>query len=110
MIWFNALHFRFNHASKSAKPEILQFVSLFLCFPCFEVSHFFFKLAYALQHRRALILCRKRGIVGVYQLGLKFEKLPLKRRSIPETYHCLRDILCSSERVHSGGNGGQIGH
>ena len=105
MIWFNALHFRFNHASKSAKPEILQFVSLFLCFPCFEVSHFFFKLAYALQHRRALILCRKRGIVGVYQRHTYMEEM---RAAISEweSWPRLSEQLPANDKWRSAGVGG----
>lgn len=91
-------------------PNVFQFVLLLFSFPCFEISHLSFKLAYALQHRRALLLCRKCGVVSIDQLGLEFDELPLKRGSIPETYHRLRNILCRLERSQGLGDSRQIGH
>jgi hypothetical protein len=100
----------FQRVSECPAPNLFKLIALLLSFPCFEISHLFFKFAYAFQHRRALILCRKRGIVSVDQLGLEFQKLPLKRRSIAETYHSLRDILSRLESRQRMGNGSKIGH
>jgi len=62
-------------------------------------SHFFFKCAYSLQQRRALILSRERGAVSVDELGLKFEELRLEGRSVPQIYHRLRDVLGALSEV-----------
>jgi hypothetical protein len=54
--WFAVLHARFHHASQSSWVDSLKLVTLLLSFPCFKISHLFFKFAYALQQRRLLLL------------------------------------------------------
>src|ERR1700733_12280343 len=82
MNWFAVCHRLLQRAHKNARWQFLQLVTLLLGFPCFQASHFFFKRAYALQQRRALVLRCKRGIVGVDQLGLELEELGLEGLSI----------------------------
>ncbi len=94
---FGSLCVWFQNISKSSHINFFKVIFLLFSFPCFEISHLFFKFAYCLQERRALIIGRHRAILGVNDLGLKFDKLPLKRGSIAQTYHRLRDILSRSE-------------
>lgn len=86
---FALFHSFFRYVGEQAGVEIFQFVALLICIPCFKCSHFFFKLAYALQQRRALILCCERGVVSVDELGLKFDELRLKGRTIPQALSSL---------------------
>ncbi len=58
MRMFGRLHAFFQGVSeRGAVPDLGKFVALFLCVPCFKASHFFFKLAYALNHSHLLCLC-----------------------------------------------------
>ncbi len=93
MHWFGDLCLRFQSISKDTPFKLLKLVSLFLSFPCFEISHFFFKIAYACQKRRALLLRRKQVCLGIQDFGLEFDHLPFKRGNISTTYHCLRQIV-----------------
>jgi len=57
----------FHNASKRSVPHIFKFIALFLSVPCYHVSHFFFKRAYALQARqpktlRPRVLSRRLGL------------------------------------------------
>ena len=53
----NSAFFILNRVSKSTRLKFVQFVPLFLSFPCFKASHFFFKLAYAANQRHLFRLC-----------------------------------------------------
>src|SRR6266550_5207234 len=77
MNWIGAACIRFQNISKGARPHFLQVIALLLSFPCFEVSHLLFKFAYLLQKRRALLLRRKCGIIGIDNLRLEFDELSL---------------------------------
>jgi hypothetical protein len=110
MNWFGAACLFFQNASKRPSKNLFQLIPLLLSFPCFEISHLFFKLAYFFQQRKALILSRKCTVVGIDDFGLEFDKLPLKRGSIPETYHCLRNILCRLERSQGARECGHVNH
>ena len=89
-----------NVSKRDSVVDIFQFVALLFSVPCFQISYLFFQITCALQQRRALILSRKRGIIGVNQLALKFDELRLEGCSIPQRYHRLRDIrlIPSSEQ------------
>ena len=52
MRWFGRLCIRLQNIGKGAESNPLKLVPLLLSFPCFEASHFFFKLAYTLQERQ----------------------------------------------------------
>src|SRR6516164_3725391 len=57
----------FHNVSKRSVPHIFKFIALILSVPCFHVSHFFFKRAYALQARqpktlRPRVLSRRLGL------------------------------------------------
>jgi len=54
---FGALCIWSQGISQSSASGRRQLVALFLSFPCFEISHFFFKFAYALQERRLRLAC-----------------------------------------------------
>lgn len=61
------LHSRLYCISERAHSSVFQFVTLLLCFPCFHLSNLFFKITYALQKRRALLLSRKNAALGFYE-------------------------------------------
>ncbi len=88
--------------SKRPGAKCYHLIAIFLSFPCFELSHLFFKFSYALQEQRALIVNRENARLAFQKLPLEFDKLPLKRRSVPETYDTLRNILERAERAESG--------
>src|SRR5215831_4114017 len=99
-----------KHKGDHARTDLSKLIALLLCVPCFQASHFFFKLAYALQQRRALVMCREYSIVGVDKLGLEFEELRLEGLSIAQAYHRLRDILGRLERRQCARKSGNINH
>jgi len=107
---FGAACIFFQRVSKNARSDLFEMVALLLSFPCFEASHLCFKVTYLVQKRRALLLCRKCSILGIYDLRLEFDHLPLKRRSIPEAYHSLRNILGRLERTEHNRKGADVGH
>jgi|ERR1700737_872849 len=98
MRWF-AIGFRgFKLVSERVSPKVFQFIALKAASFCFEGSHLAFKITYLAQKRRALVLSRKGAVIGFNDLGLEFDKFRLKRRGIPQTYHCLRDVVSGLER------------
>jgi len=52
MRWFGAACLWLQHVSHRTHIIWLQFIVLFLSVPCFEISHFCFKRAYAISLRR----------------------------------------------------------
>lgn len=104
MNWF-AVGFRcFQFVSKRVSSEIRQLIALKAASLCLECSHVAFKVTYLAQKRRALILSGEGAIVGFNDLGLEFDKFRLKRRSIPQTYHRLRDVVCSLQGAQGARN------
>jgi len=63
---FAAAHRFLRDVSERPLPDILKFISLLLCFPCFEASHACFKLAYRLNQRRLRLLCGEDLFLKVY--------------------------------------------
>src|ERR1019366_6847073 len=82
MDWLAVCHRSLQVISKNSNSYFIQFIALFLCFPCFKAGQFFFKAAYLLNQRRALLICRKDTLLGVNNRALQFEDLALKGRSI----------------------------
>jgi hypothetical protein len=54
---FAFLHTVLYDHHKRTRWQFVQLVSLLLAFPCFKISHLFFKFAYSLQQRRLRLLC-----------------------------------------------------
>src|SRR5580700_6298788 len=107
---FAAAHRFFDGVGERAVTDIGELISLLLCYPCFEASNFFFEITYALQQRRALILCRQRGIVGIDKFALEFEELGLKGLTVVQRYHRLRNILSAIERRNGSGDCADVRH
>ena len=66
MRWFGAASVWLQHVGKRTPSQTFQFVTLFLSFPFFKISHFFFKRAYALNQRKIVPLVRKGFLLKVY--------------------------------------------
>jgi hypothetical protein len=92
MRWFGVASVWFQHVSQRALPDSLKFITLLLSFPCFEVSHFFFKLAYAMQQRRLCFACGE-------DLFLKFYNRAVPSGSVTQILYGLRQIESSLKRV-----------
>ncbi len=85
MRWFGAAHFWFKHVSDCAPNDVLKLVFLLLSIPCFKASHFFFKLAYAVQQSQLRLVCRK-------DFFLKFYDRPISNGGIVDVLQSLRHI------------------
>ena len=68
--WLGVFFERINQ--RPANGNWLQFVSLFVSFPCFKASNFFFSISYRLNQRRALVLQRKQRVLGINDFPLEF--------------------------------------
>src|SRR5205085_112917 len=61
-----AAHRCLQSISKRAASDIGQLIPLLFCVPCFKASHFFFKLAYALQQRLLRVACSEEFFLQFY--------------------------------------------
>ncbi len=81
-----------QNSSHRALPNWLQLILLLLSIPCFQISHFCFKRAYAVS----LYRMRLAGLDGLLKCvqddSLKLNGFGTERLSVAQTYHCLRDI------------------
>ena len=59
-------HRFFNRKGNEARSQFCQLVALLVCFPIFQASHFFFKVAYLLNQRRLRLLCREDFFLQFY--------------------------------------------
>jgi hypothetical protein len=82
---FGRAHARLQFIEKNARWQFLQFVALLCTFPCFKASHFFFKLAYALNQRRLRLLCGE-------NFFLKFYDRPVASGNIVDVLESLHHI------------------
>ncbi len=97
---FTRSHLWLQRVSKSPKLTCgFQLVPLLLCFPCFHISNFFFKFAYSLNQRRALLINQKNAALGVDNFRIEFCDLPIENGSVAQTYHRLCDIFSCYERA-----------
>ena len=102
MRWFGALSLRLQGISKNASPNLGKLIPLLLSFPCFEVSHFFFKLAYALNQRRLRRLCGE-------DLFLKLYDRRIATGDIVDVLESLREIKGSLDRAQASDELGRHG-
>ena len=79
-IWFQRIGQRC-----AATSQLLQLIALLLSIPCFKASHFFFKLAYAVQQRRLRLACNE-------DFFLKFYDRRIASGSIVNVLQSLREI------------------
>ena len=100
---FRSLH----HVSEGSRSTLGQAVALLLSVPCFRASHFFFKLAYALNQRHLLRLCGKDFFVEFYDHRLR-TTLALIEYSGPPLFLKLKrlrpklwQILVNREEFHA---------
>ncbi len=90
---FAAFHTFFLFIDKSTVvPNLLKYVALLVSFPCFEISHFFFKLAYAAQQRRLRLLSSE-------DFFLEFYDRRVETGGVANLLQSLRQIECSLERA-----------
>lgn len=95
MRMFGRLHTFFQSVSEcSIISDFGKFVSLFLCVPCFKASHFFFKLAYALNQRYLLFL-------GGEDLSLKVYDRRVSNGSVVHILQSLRHIEHGLEQANA---------
>jgi hypothetical protein len=95
---FGRLHALFQRVDKKA-PFLFQYIALLLTFPCFEASHFFFKLAFFFQERRI-------ALAGGENLLLQSDDRAVTSNRLTHAYEILRRIehrlkpSNASEHVH----------
>ena len=65
--------------------QLAKLIAILLAIPCFELSHFFFKLGYAVNQRRLLKLCGD-------DFFLKFYDRPVANGRIVDVLQSLRHI------------------
>lgn len=91
MIWFGALCLWLQSVSKRFDPGVCQFVTLLLSVPCFQLSHFFFKLTYRCNQIRVVLLRGQNN-------PLQFDDLRLDGCGLFQIYHRLSDVVRCLER------------
>ena len=82
---FSVLHALFQRAGKNAATNFGKFIALLICVPCFQASHFFFKIAYLLNQRKLRRLCREDFLLKIYNR-------PIPSGRFVDTLHGLRHI------------------
>jgi len=92
MRWFGAAATRLQSIQKSSLPWGYQLVALFLFFPCFYASDFFFKIAYLLNHRRLMRLGRKCAALGGQNYALELDNPSLDFRDRFKLKEALCDV------------------
>src|SRR5947209_4973919 len=85
MRWFGAAHSWLQHISERTPSQVLKLIILLFTFPCFKASHFFFKLAHALQTHRLRIACGE-------DFFLKFYDHSIATGSVIDVLESLREI------------------
>jgi len=85
MEWFASFHAFFQRIGENARTDFGELVALLICVPCFQTSHFFFKIAYLINQRRLRRLCGE-------NLFLEFYDRPVARGGIVNTLQSLRYI------------------
>jgi len=109
MRWFGAACIGLQNVSHRPLPNGLKFVVLLLSVPCFEVSHFCFKRAYAIDLRRMRLSGLDDLAKSLGDHALKLDGPGSKRLSIAQTYHGLRDIESRTKACDPNSNFG-CGH
>lgn len=89
---FGAACIWLQNASHCSLPNWLKLILLFLSVPCFEISNFCFKRAYAISLHRVRLAGLDSLFESVKDENLKLDRFGAERLSIAQTYHCFRDI------------------
>lgn len=99
MRWFCALarFFQGIQNESGSRPRFHQLIALFLFFPCFHVSDFFFKIAHTLNHRRLLRLSSECVRLRFQNGALKIYDFSLDLRHRLEVKKALCDVTGSLE-------------
>lgn len=92
MNWLGSLCFRLQNISKSSTTMIGQLIPLLLSFPCFKLSHLFFKTAYFLQQRHLVRLGRECAALGGKNYSLQVDNLSLHGSNLFEIKKALSNI------------------
>jgi hypothetical protein len=66
MRWFSIGQLFLRRIGDDAGSQLIKFIALLLCIPCFKASHFFFKIAYSLNQRRLRRLCSEDFFLKFY--------------------------------------------
>src|SRR5579862_4995671 len=82
MHWFGAAAVFLQLVGKRSGIDLCELIFLLLSVPVFQLSHFCFKLTYALQQRRLRLLGAECARLGGEDFSLKFDNLRLNQRSI----------------------------
>src|SRR5260221_158609 len=77
----------FQHKRVNSKSKMMQIVFLFLSFPCFKISHFFFMIAYTINQRRLRLLCGENFFLKFYDRGVS-------KGGVVNILQSLRNIEC----------------
>lgn len=78
-----------------------QLVLLLLAVPLSKLHHLLFKLSYAVQRRRMLLLSRQCALAGLEQLSVDLSDLALNERGVASTYKCTEDVLGRVEAANN---------
>ncbi len=99
MRWFGSLarFFQCVNHSRTRIPWTYQLIALLFFFPCFQVSDFFFKVAYTLNHRKLLRLGRECARLGGQNRVLEINNLSLDLGERLEMKKTLCDITSGLE-------------
>jgi hypothetical protein len=105
MKWFGGAHGWFQQIAENSYTEFGEIVARLLAFPCFKLSNLFFKIAYTLNQRRALVMSRKCAALGLKDFGIQFDDLGIKGAGRLKVLHRLRDIHDALERRNRSAKG-----
>ncbi len=94
---FGAASIWLQHIRECPVPDIFTLIAGLLSIPCFEVSHFFFKIAYMLNQRRLMLLCSK-------DFFLEFYDRRVASGRVIDVLQSLRHIECGLEGANAHNN------
>lgn len=98
MRWFGAACIRFQRIDERTGIHSLQLIAILLSLPCFKISNFLFKCAYALQRRELVRLGRECALLGGEDLSLQFDRLLPNDVGFARRYYQLHDIASRLKR------------
>ncbi len=110
MRWFGVCCIALQRVSKNSRFKSIELVALFLSFPCFYISDFFFKFCYTLNQRRLFRLGSKCAALGGHNYGLQLNNFSLNFRDRFKLQHCLCNVLRGAEVGNQTSDKREIGH
>lgn len=93
-----------QHVGDNSSSDALKLITLLLGIPCFHLSYFCFKVAYAIQLRRLRLAGGGALFDCLEQESKKLDGPAAKRLSIAQTYHRLSDLYRCTQACSTGGN------